>query len=79
LGDLEGRTRRRITKAMLHIDGAEPEMLETSALEQPPQLTLDLAGEAYTSYRSLMPNASSRGGLTTRSATHWEPVKVRCP
>jgi hypothetical protein len=41
-GTLADRAARLITKALVHIDGEEPELLATSSLLPVAQLTLDL-------------------------------------
>jgi hypothetical protein len=41
-GTLADRAARGVTRALVHIDGEEPELLETSSLEEARQLALDL-------------------------------------
>ncbi|MCK1501517.1 hypothetical protein [Bradyrhizobium sp. 188] len=41
-GTLHDRASRGVTRAIVHIDGQEPEILETSSLEEARQLLLEL-------------------------------------
>jgi hypothetical protein len=64
-GDLASRAARGVTKALVHIDGVEPEFFATSSLEASEQLTFSLPVADREGHRTARP--VDRGPTVRRS------------